>query len=97
MINPTVMTFVQKTNEDPTLRVQVASLDIPGLLALAATQGYHFSQDEFISTLKSIAFEEISDEDLDHVAGGMQDVHKPTNPGLGAFSNNGIIAVLIGL
>jgi hypothetical protein len=99
MINPSVYSFVQKTNLDPELRLQVANLDVPGLIVLAARLGYHFNQDELISTLKSIAFDEITEEDLEQIAGGFQDLHNPapSSPSLGAFSKNSIIAVLIGL
>jgi len=97
MINPDAMTFIEKTNEDPLLRVQIAELDIEGLLALAERQGYHFTKGEFIATLKAIAFGELQDEELENVAGGILTGAPVYPPTLGGFRNNGIIAVLIGL
>jgi predicted ribosomally synthesized peptide with nif11-like leader len=94
MLNPTVLSFVQKTNEDPKLREQVANMNALSLISVADRLGYHFSLDELVSTFKSIASDEISEEDLEHVAGGYQTGGSAHGlPSLSAFNTTLIIVV----
>ena len=68
------MAFIQRMDADVALQKSLNGLgqgDINGLLKIAATSGYPFSETDWKNALKSISSGELSDEDLSQVSGGL--------------------------
>ena len=62
--------FLKKLAEDPGFRAQVESVDDAGKQQIADSLGLSFTKEEIESLAPQVADEELSDEDLEAVAGG---------------------------
>ena len=75
MSESVVIDFAEATRDDPELRARaVAAKGLEGFVALAADSGYEFTVEDVIHFASALmgASEELSDEELDAVAGGGQ-------------------------
>ena len=82
MLNSAVVGFIKVSLSDQKLQAKQKSLDLDGLVSFAGELGYQFTTDEFRTTITSLASSELSDDDLEQVAGGMGDgsvIPNPTN------------------
>ncbi len=71
MLSIAVVDFIKLSLNDQTLQARQINLDLDGLVKLASELGYRFTVDEFSYTINALAANELSDEDLDQVAGGV--------------------------
>lgn len=67
--------FGKKVNEDPVLREEVRALgrNVGGIVDLGAREGFTFTRDELMTAVKDNVTkegEELSEADLENVAGG---------------------------
>ncbi|HLY26153.1 MAG TPA: Nif11-like leader peptide family RiPP precursor [Aggregatilineales bacterium] len=83
MINKTVMSFINKVNEDPALHAKVTGQShLEVLLKTASENGFNFTADEWMSTVQAIYSGELSDDDLANIAGGAVFPSKPNPLGI---------------
>ena len=83
MSQQAALSFMSKANSDAALMQEVNALEgnLNGLIALAAKAGFDFSADDWTGTmadLQSRASRELSESDLDQVAGGAAPSVSPT-------------------
>ena len=70
MLSQAVLTFINKAESDPSLRNQLVGKGAEGISQIAAQLGCNFTVDEWVSTLGEIYNGDLSDQDLNQVAGG---------------------------
>jgi predicted ribosomally synthesized peptide with nif11-like leader len=71
MAHQTVLAFMNKLNADADLRSRVKSINnVDTLLKIAAESGFVFTAEEWQQTIASTQSGELSEGDLDQVAGG---------------------------
>ncbi len=70
MSNQAVLTFINKAEGDSSLRNRLVGLGAEGISKVAAQVGCNFTVDEWVSTLGEIYNSELSDQELNQVAGG---------------------------
>ncbi|HLY26154.1 MAG TPA: Nif11-like leader peptide family RiPP precursor [Aggregatilineales bacterium] len=82
MISKSVLAFIEKVNQDPSLHAKVAGeprLDI--MVKVAGENGFNFTPDEWIGTVQALYAPELSEEDLAVISGGgTSPFQLPTNP-----------------
>src|SRR4051812_26739435 len=66
------MAFIQRVNQDEPLRSRIGGLssNLNALLAVAAETGYTFTAAEWGTAIQQAQSEQLSESDLDGVAGG---------------------------
>jgi predicted ribosomally synthesized peptide with nif11-like leader len=90
MSKATAIQFIHKVGGDPAMQQQIRGVEgnIAGLIGIAAKDGYSFTGDEWNTAVAELAdsmMGEISDEDLNNVAGGGGGTLTPP-AGLNSFS-----------
>ena|SRR5579859_2338419 len=73
MLNGAVVNFIKLSLTDQTLQAKQKNLDLDGLVKFADELGYRFTADDFSNTVNALSSTELSDEDLEQVAGGITD------------------------
>ena len=79
MSNQAVLTFINKAEGDSSLRNRLVGLGAEGISKVAAQVGCNFTVDEWVSVLGEIYNSELSDQNLNQVAGGSA-APAPINP-----------------
>ncbi|HLY27617.1 MAG TPA: Nif11-like leader peptide family RiPP precursor [Aggregatilineales bacterium] len=83
MSEQNVVAFVKEVSRDPALQEKIGALpgDVGALVQLAFTAGFSFTAEEWKAVAAS-CFGELSESELDNVAGGaVGDVRPCINPG----------------
>jgi len=70
MLNQTVLAFLNKAENDATLKNRLSGIGPEAISQVAAETGFNFTADEWASTIKGILAGEINEGDLGQVAGG---------------------------
>jgi predicted ribosomally synthesized peptide with nif11-like leader len=73
MLNSAVVGFIKASLSDKALQAKQKNLDLDGLVTFAGQIGYRFTADEFRNTVNALASNELSDDELEQVAGGVTD------------------------
>jgi predicted ribosomally synthesized peptide with nif11-like leader len=93
MAYQTALAFINKVNGDPALHERVKSIgDMDTLLKTAAEAGFTFTAEEWQQAVTHASSGELSESDLDQVAGGSLNAYfsKVQGEKQGAFKGGGI-------
>jgi predicted ribosomally synthesized peptide with nif11-like leader len=74
MLSKAVIAFIEKVNSDASLHGKVAGepqMDV--VVGIARENGFQFTGEEWVNTVKALYSGELSDEDLANIAGGSCD------------------------
>jgi predicted ribosomally synthesized peptide with nif11-like leader len=92
MSKDAVVTFFKTLAERGELAAEYSSAVRNAVTDFAARHGFHFTVEELVETLDAEG-DELSDADLDAVAGGYQKPHTITQPRLDKYSSHGGVSV----
>ncbi|HLY27023.1 MAG TPA: Nif11-like leader peptide family RiPP precursor [Aggregatilineales bacterium] len=96
MLNTAVVGFIKVSLTDQTLQAKQKNLDLEGVVAFADKLGYRFTADEFRKTVSTLASNELSDDELEQVAGGAVGGAGTGEVSLGSPANQQLLASLYG-
>jgi predicted ribosomally synthesized peptide with nif11-like leader len=78
MLNPTVLSFLNKATADPALQARLRGQDVASLVKIAAESGFVFTAEEYQATMTEQPAK-LSTKQLDDIAGGFNP--QPDPPG----------------
>jgi predicted ribosomally synthesized peptide with nif11-like leader len=73
MLNQSVLTFLKKVESDSTLKNRLSGAGANAISKIGAEFGYSFTPDEWAATISAILEGEVSENELNNVAGGVGD------------------------
>ena len=70
MLNQTVLSFINKAENDPVLKNRLPGMGADVISEIAAEVNFHFKPEDWVSTVSALYSGELADTDLSKVSGG---------------------------